>query len=167
MAKVTFKGGSVETVGNLPVAGAKAPDFVLTTAGLEEVGLKAYAGKRKILNIVPSLDTGVCALSARTFNSEVAGMKDVVLLTISADLPFASKRFCDSEKLANVVTLSTFRSPAFGKAYGVQIAAGPLAGLMTRAVVVLDAQDKVIHAELVPEITQEPNYAAALKVLKA
>lgn len=167
MAKVAFKGSPVETVGNLPAVGAQAPDFSLATAGLDDVGLKAYAGKRKILNIVPSLDTGVCAISARKFNAEVASLKDVVLLTISADLPFASKRFCDAEKLANVVTLSTFRSAAFGKAYGVQIAAGPLAGLLTRAVVVLDAQDKVVHAELVPEITQEPNYAAALKAVKA
>ncbi len=167
MAKVTFKGNPFETMGTLPAKGAKAPDFSLANAGLEEVGLAAFAGKRKILNIVPSLDTGVCAMSARKFNAEVAGMKDVVLLTISADLPFASKRFCDAEKLANVVTLSTFRSPAFGKAYGVQITAGPLAGLMSRAVVILDAQDKVVYTEQVTEITQEPNYTAALAALKA
>jgi thiol peroxidase len=165
MARITLKGNPVETAGNLPATGTKAPEFSLTTGGLDDVGLKAYAGKCKILNIVPSLDTGVCAMSARKFNTEVAKLKDVVLLTISADLPFASKRFCDSEKLANVVTLSTFRSPAFGKAYGVQMTTGPLAGLMSRAVVVLDAQNKVIYSELVPEIAQEPNYAAVMKAV--
>jgi len=163
---VAFKGNPVETEGALPAKGTQAPDFTLTNAGLEDVGLKAFAGKRKILNIVPSLDTGVCALSARTFNAQVSGMTDTVLLTISADLPFASKRFCDAEKLANVITLSTFRSPAFGKAYGVQIMAGPLAGLMARAVLVLDAQNKALHAELVPEITREPDYEAALRALR-
>ena len=129
MAKITFKGNPVETAGNLPGVGSKAPDFSLTTGGLEDSSLKAYAGKRKILNILPSLDTVVCAKSARKLSAEVAKLKDVVLLTISADLPFASKRFCECEKLTNVVTLSTFRSPAFGKAYGVQMTTGPLAGL--------------------------------------
>ena len=166
MSKVTFKGNPVETSGTLPALGAAAPDFSLTNGELQDVGLKAFAGKRKILNIVPSLDTGVCAKSARTFNAEVATMADVVLLNISADLPFAAKRFCDAEGLTRVVTLSTFRSPAFGKAYGAQIVAGPLAGLMSRAVVVLDAQDKVIYAQLVPEITTEPDYAAVVKALK-
>ncbi len=165
MANVTFKGAAVKMAGNLPAQGAKAPEFSLTSAALEDVGLKNFAGKRKILNIVPSLDTTVCAISARKFDAEVAKMKDVVLLTISADLPFASKRFCDAEKLAQVVPLSTFRSPSFGKDYGVRIADGPLAGLMARSVLVLDASDKVLHAELVPEITQEPDYAAALKAL--
>jgi thioredoxin-dependent peroxiredoxin len=166
MAKVAFKGNPVETVGDLPARGAMAPDFSLANAALEDVGLKAFAGRRKILNIVPSLDTGVCAISAKRFNAEAGQWKDVALLTVSADLPFAAKRFCDAEKLAHVTTLSTFRSPAFGKAYGVQIASGPLAGLMARAVLVLDARDRVLHAELVPEITREPDYAAALAVLK-
>jgi thiol peroxidase len=166
MATVTFKGNPVETVGSLPAVGSQAPDFSLADGQLADVGLKAFAGKRKILNIVPSLDTGVCATSARRFNGEVAKMKDVALLTISADLPFAAKRFCDCEKLANIVTLSTFRSPAFGKAYGVTIAAGPLGGLMSRAVVVLDAKDKILYTEQVPEITTEPDYDAALNALK-
>ncbi len=166
MAKVAFKGNPVETSGTLPAVGSKAPDFKLTNAELADVGLKAFAGKRKILSIVPSLDTGVCAMSAKRFNSEVAKMGDVVLLSISADLPFAAKRFCDLEKLSHVVTLSTFRSPDFGKAYGVKIVGGPLDGLMSRAVVVLDAQDKVIHAEQVAEITTEPNYDAVIKALK-
>jgi thiol peroxidase len=166
MSKVTFKGSPMETVGTLPAVGSKGPDFSLAGADLADVTLKAFAGKRKVLNIVPSLDTGVCAKSARRFNADVAALKDVVLLTISADLPFASKRFCDAEGLTRVVTLSTFRSPAFGKAYGVQIAAGPLAGLMSRAVVVLDAQDKVVYTEQVKEITDEPNYDSALAALK-
>ena len=166
MAKVTFKGNPIETAGSLPAVGSQAPDFKLATAGLDDVGLAAFAGKRKILNIVPSLDTGVCAMSARKFNAQVAGMKDIVLLTISSDLPFAAKRFCDSEKLTNVVTLSTFRSPEFGKTYGVKILTSPLAGLTARAVVVLDAANKVIYAEQVPEIAHEPNYDAALKALK-
>lgn len=166
MAKVAFKGNPVETSGTLPPVGSKAPDFKLANAELADVGLKAFSGKRKILNIVPSLDTGVCAASARRMNAEVAKLGDVVLLNISADLPFASKRFCDLEKLPHVVPLSTFRSPDFGKTYGVKITGGPLAGLMSRAVVVLDAQDKVLYTEQVAEITNEPNYDAALKALK-
>lgn len=166
MAKVTFKGNPVETSGSLPAVGSKAPDFKLTNADLADVGLQAFAGKRKILNIVPSLDTGVCAMSAKHLNTDVGKLNDVVLLNISADLPFASKRFCENEKLSHVVPLSTFRSADFGKAYGVKIVGGPLDGLMSRAVVVLDAQDKVLYTELVPEITTEPNYDAVLKALK-
>jgi len=165
MATVAFKGSPVQTAGNLPAVGKTAPDFRLTNAGLEDVGLTAFAGKRKILNIVPSLDTGVCALSAQRFNTAVGALQDVALLTISADLPFAAARFCDSQKLAHVTTLSTFRAPEFGTAYGVKITAGPLAGLMTRAVLVLDAGNTILHAQLVPEITQEPDYDAALAVL--
>lgn len=165
MSKVTFKGTPVEIAGELPAVGRKAPDFRLTAADLSEVGLADFRGKAKILNIVPSLDTPVCAVSARKFSEEVASRKNVALLNISADLPFAQKRFCESNRLANVVTLSTFRSAAFGKDYGVRIAAGPLAGLMSRAVVVLDGQDKVIYAQQVPEIAQEPDYAAALNAL--
>ena len=166
MTQMTFKGKPIDIAGRLPAVGTSAPDFTLTTAGLEEAGLKTFAGRRKILNIVPSLDTGVCALSARTFNARVSGLADTVLLAISADLPFAAKRFCDAEKLAHVVTLSTFRSPAFGRDYGVRMESGPLAGLMARAVLVLDAANRVLHAELVPEITQEPDYEAALRALK-
>jgi thioredoxin-dependent peroxiredoxin len=166
MARITFKGGPVDTVGDLPAKGQKAPDFKLAGADLSEVGLGGLAGKVKILSIVPSLDTPVCALSAKRFNEEVAKLANVVLVNISADLPFAQKRFCESQALKNVVTLSTFRSAGFGKDYGVQIAGGPLAGLMARAVLVLDKADKVVHAELVPEIAQEPNYDAAMAAVK-
>ena len=167
MATITFKGNPVHTSGNLPAAGATAPAFKLTAGDLSDVGLDAYAGKRKILNIVPSLDTGICAKSAVRFNGEVAKLADTVLLTISADLPFAQKRFCEQEKLQHVVILSTLRAPAFGKDYGVVMVDGPLAGLMSRAVLVLDKNNKVIHAQQVPEIAQEPDYDAALAALRA
>ena len=162
MATITLKGNPIHTSGVLPALGATAPDFKLTKTDLSDVGLQDFAGKRKILNIVPSLDTGVCATSAKKFNESIAQRSDVVLLNISADLPFAAGRFCESNGLKNVVALSTFRSSAFAKAYGVGIVDGPLAGLTCRAIVVLDAQNKVLHTELVPEIAQEPNYAAAL-----
>jgi thiol peroxidase len=166
MATITFKGTPIQTAGNLPKAGQPAPAFTLTAGDLTEVGLEKFAGKIKILNIVPSLDTSVCALSAQRFNREVAALRNAVVVNISADLPFAQKRFCDSQGLANVVNLSTFRAPAFGQDYGVVITTGPLAGLMSRAVVVVDQQDKVVHAEQVPEIAQEPNYEATLFAVK-
>ena len=166
MATITFKGNPIQTSGNLPAKGSAAPDFKLAKTDLSDVGLKDFAGKKKILNITPSLDTGVCATSAKKFNEAVSKLGDVALLNISADLPFAASRFCESNSLKNVVALSTFRSPDFAKAYGVGILGGPLAGLTARAVVVLDAQDKVLHAELVPEIGQEPDYAAALAALR-
>jgi len=166
MATITLKGQPIHTAGELPKPGAKAPAFKLTGGDLADVGLEKFSGKVKILNIVPSLDTGVCAASARRFSQEVSNMVNVVLLNISADLPFAAQRFCESHSLKNVVTLSTFRSPAFGKNYGVAIVDGPLAGLMSRAVLVLDAQDTVVHAQQVPEIVQEPDYAAALAAVK-
>jgi thiol peroxidase len=166
MATITFKGAPIQTAGNLPKAGQQAPAFTLTGGDLSDVGLPQFAGKIKILNIVPSLDTPVCALSAQRFNKEVAALPDAVVLTISADLPFAQKRFCDSQGLKNVVNLSTLRAPAFGKDYGVVITTGPLAGLMSRAVLVLDKHDKVIYAEHVAEIAQEPNYEAALFAVK-
>ncbi len=165
MPNVTFKGTPVQIAGSLPTQGKTAPAFQLTGADLADVGLDQFKGKKKVLNIVPSLDTGVCATSAKKFNEALAARKDVVLLNISADLPFAAKRFCDGEKLDNVVPLSTFRAPGFGTDYGVAIQEGPLAGLMSRAVLVLDEQNRVLHAEQVPEITQEPNYAAALAAL--
>jgi thiol peroxidase len=161
MATITLKGSPIHTVGSLPAVGGKAPAFRLTRADLSDVGLDVFAGKKKILNIVPSLDTSVCALSAQAFSREVAGLADTVLLNISADLPFAQARFCESHKLTNMVTLSVFRSPAFGKDYGVLITDGPLAGLLSRAVLVLDKDNRVIHAQQVPEIAQEPDYAAA------
>ena len=166
MATITLKGQPIHTAGELPKPGAKAPAFKLTGGDLADVGLEKFSGKVKILNIVPSLDTGVCATSAQKFNQEVSKLDNVVLLNISADLPFAAQRFCESHSLKNVVTLSTFRSPAFEKNYGVAIVDGPLAGLMSRAVLVLDAQDTVVHAQQVPEIVQEPDYASALAATK-
>ena len=166
MALITFKGNPIQTSGELPDEGATAPDFKLTKTDLSDVSLKDFAGKKKILNIVPSLDTGVCAASARKFNEAVAGLGNVALLNISADLPFAAGRFCESNGLKNVVALSTFRSPDFAQAYGVKIAGGPLAGLTARAVVVLDVHNKVLHRQLVPEIAQEPDYAAALAAVR-
>ena len=166
MASITFKGNPIQTSGALPATGAQAPDFKLTKTDLSDVGLKDFAGKKKILNITPSLDTGVCATSAKKFNEAVAKLGEVALLNISADLPFAAGRFCESNSLKNIVALSTFRSPDFAKAYGVGILDGPLAGLTARAVVALDAQNKVLHAELVPEIGQEPNYDAALAAVR-
>jgi len=166
MATITFKGNPIHTAGNLPEKGRKAPAFKLATGDLVDVGLDAFAGKVKILNIVPSLDTPVCALSAKRFNEDVAPLKDVVLLNVSADLPFAQKRFCESQSLSHVVSLSTFRNPGFGKDYGVLIVDSPLAGLLSRAVLVLDKHDTVAYAQQVPEIAQEPDYAAALQTVK-
>lgn len=166
MATVTFKGNAVQTAGALPTVGSKAPDFALTGADLTDRGLGAWAGKVKLLSIVPSLDTGVCAASARAFHAKAGEHPNLVLINISADLPFAQKRFCDSEKLPHIVTLSTFRAPAFGKAYGTLMTDGPLAGLQARAVLVLDGADKVVYAQLVPEITQEPDYEAALAAVR-
>lgn len=167
MATIKFHGDTVHTIGELPKKGDKAPDFKLTKADLSDVSLKDFAGKRKILNIVPSLDTGVCAASARHFNECASKLGDAVVLTISADLPFAQKRFCEAEGIKNVTTLSELRTRSFGEAYGVRMTDGPLAGLLSRAVVVLDADDKVLYTEQVPEIVQEPNYDAVLSAVKA
>ena len=166
MATVTLKGNPVTVAGGLPGKGASAPDFKLTTKELKDVGLGDYAGKRKILNIVPSLDTPTCAKSTRTFNEKASSMNNAVVLVISADLPFAMSRFCSAEGLNNVVTLSTFRHHEFHSKYGVDVADGPLQGLTARAVVVLDENNKVLHSELVPEIKEEPKYDAALAALK-
>jgi len=165
MATITLKGNPIQTAGALPKVGTQAPAFTLTAGDLADIGLDHFAGKNKVLNIIPSLDTSVCALSAQRFNREAGGLPDTVVINISADLPFAQKRFCESQNLKTVVNLSTLRAPAFGKDYGVQITTGPLTGLMSRAVVVLDKQDKVIYTEQVPEIAQEPNYDAALYAL--
>jgi thiol peroxidase len=162
MTQVTFKGDAVPLAGTLPAPGAQAPDFELTAADLSSKGLADFAGKKKVLNIVPSLDTPVCATSARRFNQEVTSKPNTVLLSISADLPFAAARFCTTEGLDNVVSLSCFRSPGFGKDYGVAILDGPLAGLLSRAVVVLDEEDRVVYSEQVSDIANEPNYEAAL-----
>lgn len=165
MATVTLKGNPVNVGGNFPKAGDSAPDFKLTAGDLSDVSLASYAGKRKVLNIVPSLDTPTCAKSTRVFNEKASAMNNTVVLVIAADLPFAMSRFCGAEGLKNVVTLSTFRGKDFHSKYGVDIADGPLRGLTARGVVVLDENNKVTHAELVPEIAQEPNYDAALAAL--
>src|SRR5512138_2679215 len=165
MATVTLKGNPIHTNGELPAVGAKAPDFKLTTAELKDVSLADYKGKRKVLNIVPSLDTSTCATSTRKFNERAGKLKDTVVLVVSADLPFAAKRFCTTEGLNNVVTLSLMRGKQFAKDWGVFLEDGPLAGLCARAVVVLDKDDKVLYRQLVPEIGQEPDYDAALKVV--
>ena len=167
MAKITLGGNAIETTGKLPDIGTKAPDFLLTKQDLSDVSLKDFAGKKKIVNIVPSLDTGVCATSARRFDHEVGALDDTVLLTVSCDLPFAMERFCKAEGLTNIISLSQLRNRKFGKDWGVEITTGPLAGLLSRAVVVLDANDNVVYTEQVPEIKQEPNYAAALKAVKS
>jgi thiol peroxidase len=162
MATIKLGGNVIHTVGELPKKGDKAPDFKLTRSDLKDVSLADYAGKKKILNILPSLDTGVCAASTRRFNQEAAKLGNTVILTISNDLPFAQKRFCEAEGIKEVVPLSELRARDFGEAYGVRIADGPMAGLMSRAVLVLDENDIVVHAEQVPEIAQEPDYASAL-----
>ena len=165
MATVTLGGNPINVAGSLPAAGATAGAFTLTGKDLKEVSLADYAGKRKVLNIVPSLDTPTCQKSTRVFNEKASAMTDTVVLVIAADLPFAMSRFCGAEGLNNVVTLSTFRNRDFHQTYGVDITDGPLKGLTARAVVVLDAANKVLHSELVPEIKNEPNYDAALAVL--
>jgi thiol peroxidase len=162
MATVTLKGNPIHTNGELPAAGAPAPDFKLTGVDLKDVSLADYKGKKKILNIVPSLDTAVCAASTRRFNESGGKLANTVVLVISADLPFAMKRFCTTEGLQNVVSLSMIRGKSFAKTYGVLLEDGPLAGVTARAVVVVDENDKVVYTELVPEIGQEPNYDAAL-----
>jgi len=165
MATITLKGNKINTNGDLPKAGGTAPDFVLVDGDLNNVTLDSYKGKKKLLNIVPSLDTPTCALSTKKFNESAKSRKDTVFLMISADLPFAMKRFCAAEGTDNVIPLAMMRSRNFAKDYGVLIQDGPLAGITARAVVVLDANNKVLHAELVPEIAQEPDYAKALAAL--
>jgi thiol peroxidase len=164
-ANVTLDGNPIEISGKLPQPGENTPPFTLTNSGLEDVKLDHWAGKRKILNIIPSIDTGVCAASTRKFNEKAGSLDNTVVLVISADLPFAASRFCGAEGLKNVETLSTFRNYSFQQDYGVAIQTGPLAGLCARAVVVLDEDNKVLHSELVNEIKEEPDYEAALKAL--
>ncbi|MDB6146160.1 MAG: tpx [Pseudomonas sp.] len=166
MAQVTRRGTPVQVNGVLPAVGSKAPAFSLVGADLSDVTLNTFAGKRKVLNIFPSVDTPTCAKSVRTFNEQAGKLNNAVVLCISADLPFAQARFCGAEGLENVQNLSTMRGQEFMKNYGVEIADGGMVGLTTRAVVVLDENDNVLHSELVPEIGQEPNYEAALAVLK-
>ncbi|MES2818229.1 MAG: thiol peroxidase [Pseudomonadota bacterium] len=166
MAQVTLHGNPIQVDGELPQAGQQAPAFTLVGGDLKDVALESFAGKRKVLNIFPSVDTPTCATSVRKFNAETSQLENTVVLCISADLPFAQARFCGAEGLSNVVNLSTMRGAEFLKHYGVAIANGPLAGVSARAVVVLDEQNKVLHSELVAEIGHEPDYAAATAVLK-
>ncbi|MGH9390764.1 MAG: thiol peroxidase [Vicinamibacteria bacterium] len=166
MATVTLGGNPISTSGELPAVGTKAPDFTLTGGDLADVSLSKYAGKKVILNVFPSIDTAVCATSVRKFNEAAASLPNAVILAISRDLPFAQKRFCGAEGIENVVTLSAMKDSDFGKAYGVLITSGPLAGLFARSVVVVDENGKVTYRELVPEIKEEPNYDAALAAVR-
>ena len=166
MANVTLGGNPIKIAGNFPGKGDIAPDFTLTSKDLKDVGLKDFSGKRKVLNIVPSLDTPVCAKSTRIFNERAGAAANAAVLVISADLPFAMNRFCGAEGINNVVALSTVRNRDFHARYGVDITDGPLKGLTARAVIVLDENNRVLHSQLVPEIKNEPDYDAALAALK-
>lgn len=165
MAQVTLKGSICHTSGELPQVGSIAPDFVLTDGELKDHTLKEFQGKRKLLAIVPSLDTGVCALSAKKFNEAAKRHPDILIIFISADLPFAQKRLCGHDGLNNILTLSMMRSKEFANKYGVLITDGPLAGLASRSCLVLDENNKVLYRELVPEVSEEPDYNAALEAL--
>ncbi|HEX3132716.1 MAG TPA: thiol peroxidase [Planctomycetota bacterium] len=165
MANITLKGNPITTVGSLPAVGAKAPDFNLVKADLSPTSLKDFAGKKVVLNIFPSVDTATCATSTRRFNAEASKLVGVEVVCVSKDLPFAFKRFCGAEGLDKVVGGSDFRDAEFGKRYGVTITSGPLQGLLSRAVVVIDGSGKVVHTEQVAEIANEPDYAKALKAL--
>ncbi len=164
MAQITFNGSPINTIGELPAAGSIVPDFTLVKQDLSETTLADYNGRRLVLNIFPSIDTGVCAASVHAFNEKAAGLENTTVLCVSADLPFAQSRFCGAEGIENVETASSFRA-AFGDHYGVTIADGPLAGLLSRAVIVIDENGKVVYTEQVPEIAQEPDYDAARAVL--
>jgi len=165
MATITFKGGEVHTTGELPSVGSKAPDFNLTAGDLSEKTLADYAGKRIILNIFPSIDTGTCAASVKAFNEKAAGLENTVVLCVSRDLPFAQGRFCAAEGINNVETLSEYKDSNFSDAYGLRVADGPLQGLLSRAVVVIDENGLVKYTEQVAEIVNEPDYDKALAAL--
>lgn len=165
MANITLKGNPIHTVGNLPEVGSTAPDFTLTKSDLSPVSLSDYKGKKVILNIFPSLDTSVCAASVRKFNQEVAKLDNTVVLCISRDLPFAHSRFCTTEGIEGVVSLSQLKDDKFGKDYGVTMVDGPLESILSRAVVVVDESSKVVYTEQVPEITQDPDFEKALAAI--
>ena len=165
MASITLKGNPIETAGELPAVGSAAPDFNLTKNDLSDISLQDFSGKRVILNIFPSIDTGICATSTRFFNQAAANLDNTVVVCVSKDLPFAHARFCGAEGIDNAITASDLRGASFTDAYGVEITTGPMAGLMSRAVVVIDENGNVVHTEQVPEIVQEPNYDAAMAVL--
>ncbi|MFI4955489.1 MAG: thiol peroxidase [Gammaproteobacteria bacterium] len=165
MATITLQGNPVHTIGNLPSVGSQAPNFTLTKTDLNELSLQDLAGQNIILNIFPSIDTPTCATSVRKFNSEANALNNTQVLCVSMDLPFAQTRFCGAEGLDKVISVSAFRHPEFGEQYGVKISDSKLAGLFSRAIVVINPQGEVIYTEQVAEIAQEPNYAAALAAL--
>lgn len=165
MAQITLKGNTIHTVGELPRKGDKAKDFTLVKGDLSRVGLADFKGQKLVLNIFPSLDTGTCAASVRYFNKAAASLANTKVLCISRDLPFAQSRFCGAEGIENVVTLSDFATGDFGKNYGLEIADGPLQGLHSRVVIVLDENGTVVYTQQVPEIVDEPNYQGALDIL--
>src|SRR5271170_4367432 len=165
MANITLKGNPIHTSGNLPSVGSKAPDFQLVDGELNDRSLKDYKGRRKLISIVPSLDTSTCSISTKKFNEKIKSHPEVTVLVVSADLPFAQKRMCSAENVDNLTPLSMMRSKDFAKSYGVLIENGPLAGICARAVIVLDENDQVVYLQLVPEITQEPDYDKALEAL--
>lgn len=165
MATITISGNTIHTSGELPALGSIAPDFNLVKYDLSEFSLSDLKGKKVLLNIFPSLGTGICSASVRKFNEKAAGLENTVVLAISKDLPFAAKEFCATNGIENVITLSVFRHPDFGKNYGIDILDGPFAGLLARCIVVLDESGKVIYTEQVPEIAQEPDYGKAIAAL--
>lgn len=166
METTAFKGTPVHTCGHLPHTGSQAPRFTLTRGDLTELRSEELKGRRIVLNIFPSLDTAVCATSVRKFNQLAASLDNTTVVAVSKDLPFAQSRFCTTEGIENLIAASAFRSPEFAREYGIEMVDGPLAGLLARAVVVIDATGRIVYTELVPEITHEPNYEAALKALK-
>jgi thioredoxin-dependent peroxiredoxin len=166
MTQITFKGDPVHTIGELPKIGDKAPDFLLAKTDLSDISLKDVSGKKVILNIFPSIDTPVCSISVARFNEEISKFDNAIVIGASLDLPFAHARFCETEGIKNVITASELRNREFGSNYGVRMVDGPLAGLLARAIVVIDENSKVIYTQLVGEITQEPDYDKALNMLK-
>ena len=165
MAHITLQGTPVETTWDLPLVGSMAPDFTLTALDLSEKSLRDFAGKRVILNIFPSVDTGTCSLSVKTFNKKVSSLKNTEILCISRDLPFGQKRFCDAEGIAHLHMLSEYKNSTFSDNYGLRISTWPLSGLLSRVVIVIDEMGKIIYTEQVAEITDEPHYENALAVL--
>ncbi len=166
MTKITLKGNQIKTIGKLPKVGKKAPKFKLVKGDLSTAKLKDFKGKKVLINISPSIDTSICAASVRSFNETAAAMDNTVVLYVSKDLPFAHARFCAAEGIENVISLSDFVKGKFGRKYGVTIKTGPMKGLLSRAVVVVDENGKIAYTEQVPEIVQDPNYEAALEALK-
>lgn len=166
MTKITLQGNQIKTIGKLPKIGKKAPKFKLVKTDLSKAGLKDFKGKKVLINIFPSIDTGICAASLRKFNETAAGLENTVVLNVSKDLPFAHSRFCAAEGIENALTLSDFAKGKFGRKYGVTMKTGPMKGLLSRAVVVVNEEGLVSYTEQVPEIAQEPNYDAALEALK-